>query len=246
MNQNAETLETFEPYLGLVVFGNRHKNKNYLQVHDISKKGNAFTWGEGKPFQREQLAQMGEALRTEQITSLKLKGLLPEEILFFQPSVSGSRFMWFIPAQKHYITFTSEVGIKTGTYKFPALLMAVINNTMYIFAIKTNKKPDLKTELFHAPFFNVYNDGKVCMGTVTEARRKAFLDEELDRWQRRFFGGKFTTAHGEDDRIAKNWTFKKAYAKARVCYPAAALHPSSFKTVGDFVRKLQAEGRVYE
>lgn len=238
---STDTQLTFEPVVGVVVFKKDHRH--YLQVHNIEKKNEKFVWAEGKPFQREQLQELALSLRNEQVNSLKLKGIIPDNVLYFHPAMSGSKFCWFVPPQRHYITFTSEVKIPTGNYRFPGLIMAADGKDLYIFAYKGLKKPDAKTELFHAPFYNVYGDGEVCMGTISESRRKAFLDEEIDRWQRRFFGGRFTLAHGEDGRVPKGVTFKDLYRSMKgPVFPEKNLKPMNKpKTLSAFIKTL-AEG----
>jgi hypothetical protein len=47
--------------------------------------------------------------------------------------------------------------------------------------------------LYHAPFFNVYEDGRVCLGTV-DKRSKDWnhLEEFIEVWEQRFFNSYFT------------------------------------------------------
>jgi PRTRC genetic system protein B len=233
---NQSSIITFKPYIGLIVFSDQGKQQHYLQVHEITNG----SWGEGKPFSKESLAELATSIRKEQAESLKLRGLLPDSMLFYQPGLS-SRFMWYLEPQQYHITFISSVGIPTGNYQMPGLILAVSGKSMYIWAYKGTGKPKADTEIFHAPFYNVYESGNVCMGTVSESRKKFFLDEELDRWQRRFFGGRFTEAHGEKDRIAAKWTFKKAYQRARKAFPEAAL--KSFKQpLNHFVDHYMVKG----
>jgi hypothetical protein len=40
-------------------------------------------------------------------------------------------------------------------------------NSLTVFALLSDRRPTEKTKLHYAPFFNIYEDGKVCMGTVS-------------------------------------------------------------------------------
>lgn len=197
---NKSDIQKFVPSVGVVVY--RREDEYYLQSHEIIRSGDKFTWGPGKPFQREDLHALANSVKAESFSALKLKGLLPDNVLYFQPSVNGSKFIWYQKPQRYHLQFEIP-GIKDGDYFMPGTLFAVSDNKLYIFSFKGTDKPDLKTELFHAPFYNTESNGLVCMGTISESRKKKFLEEELDRWSRRFFGGVFTTAHWNDKRLKK-------------------------------------------
>lgn len=239
-----KNLKKFEPYLGIVVYKN--ESLNYLQVHSIGKSGEKYVWGEGKPFQREDLQELALSLRKEQLSTLKLKGMLPSNVLYFQPGIGGNKFMWYVEPQQFYLTFTPELKIRSGNYRFPGMVMGVIDDELYIYAIKGKDKPTEKTELYHAPFMNVYDDGTVCMGTITETRKKAYLHEEMDRWQRRFFGGRFTSAHAADeaDRF-KEYDLKKLYKEVfnATKFPEKALVPhKEYKTLDSLLKHFTKGG----
>lgn len=231
---NKENLKTFTPETGMVVY--RRDSKFYVQVHEIIKTGdNKFTWGEGKPFQKEQLQDLALSIKKENFSSLKLKYFLPENVLYYQPGIIN-KFMWFIEPQKCGIVFAPELKLKSGYFKMPGLIMAVSGDDLTIFAYKGKLRPTQKTELFNAPFYNIYEDGKVCMGTISEARKRHYLHEEIDRWDRRFFGGRFTSAHGNDNKLSEPFTFKTLYKFLATGkpFPERALKPAAKKTLGTF------------
>lgn len=227
-------IKTYTPKLGLIVFDCKESHQHYVQVHDITTNG----WGEGKPLRKEDLIALADSIKTQQFTSLKMEGLIPENVLFFEPNIAGNKFMWFLLPHKATITFEKSVKIPSGEYHVPGLIMAVKNKDLYIYAYKGKMRPNEKTKLYHAPFYNTYDSGEFCMGTITETRAKAFLHEEMDRWQRRFFGGVFTTAHDEKDRIADGWTFKKSYAAMKKAFPEESLLQANHKTIKDLLRQF--------
>lgn len=230
----------FEPKLGVVVY--EGDGRHYLQVHDIIKSAGGYYWGEGKPFQREQLQELALSLKKEQLSTLKLRGLIQENLLYFQPGLSGNVYAWFLPPQQHFITFTPDMKIPAAKYRFPGLILAVKNKDMFIFAYKGKTRPTGKTALFHAPFNNIYDDGEVCMGTISESRRQPFLEDEIDRWQRRFFGGRFTSAHDVEDHLAKGFTLQSLYKTMKTAFPEKALKPAKYKTLDLFIKSLAAGG----
>ena len=59
--------------------------------------------------------------------------------------------------------------------------------------IKGKSKPDAGTSLYHAPYFNIYNDGKVCMGTVNvQIEKHTALEDFMVQWESYFFNSYFS------------------------------------------------------
>lgn len=234
-------MRPFKPLQGLLVY--KRGNEFYLQTHDIVEEAGKYQWGEGKPFHRDQLQELGEALRAKTMTGITLRGMLPKNVLFFQPSISGTKAIWYQPPGKHYLNFHDKLKLKSGEYILPGLIMAFDDKTMYIFAYKGSGRPTEKTVLYKGPFFNVYDTGSVCMGTTSESTKKPFLDEEINRWERRFFGSRFV--HTSDDSVLLRrqnlQKFYKGLIKKRV-FPNNVLSPSKYKNLEAFVKKFVKGG----
>lgn len=237
---NANAMQSFEPVKGLIIFQRRHQF--YLQLHEIEKtKEKKFIWKEGHPLMKEQLQELAMALRNENLSVLQCNGALPENVLYFQPDISGNKFAWYLPPSEHTLNFSSGMKIKSGKYKLPGIIFCVNKTTLSVFVYKGNKRPDNKTELFNAPFFNVYLSGEVCMGTTSETKKKAFLQDEIDRHQRRFFGSKFTGAHGDSERkLAPGFKLQDIYTTLRAGkpFPEKCLKLSHKRTIQSLLKSF--------
>lgn len=232
-NQN---MTNFAPTAALIVY--QRQNSYYLQVHQITKSGEGYAWGAGKPFQREDLQALADSIRKDASSSVKLAGLMPENVLYYQPSLSGDRFCWWIPPGEHHLVFVPALKLKAGMVKSPGLIFAVKGKNLSVLAFK-GKKPTPKSALFHAPFWNMYDDGGVCMGTTSETRKKAYLHEELDRWERRFFGSRFTDNHG-DGQLTNGYKMKELYKSLLngKPFPENALKPFKHKKLELFIKSF--------
>lgn len=242
-SQFEKPLKSFIPSIGVMVY--KKDFDFYLQVHEIIQNDNKFTWGEGKPFQRDQLQELALFLKNETLSTLQLKGMLPENVLYYQPSFNGNKFLWYIPAGEHYLNFGASLKMKSGKCKMPGLIFAVNDKSLSVFAFKGKKKPTVKTELFQAPFYNIYEDGNVCMGTTRESKKQNYLHEEIDRWHRRFFGSKFTDAHGDPERLTKGHTMKSLYKTilSGKPFPEAAIAKAEYKTLGNFIKDFSERNK---
>jgi len=59
--------------------------------------------------------------------------------------------------------------------------------------LSKDARPDANANLYHAPFFNIYGDGKVCMGNVNVGiDTDCALEEFMERWQSYFFTSYFS------------------------------------------------------
>src|SRR3546814_8026531 len=75
----------------------------------------------------------------------------------------------------------------------PAMLWKADRNRLSLFALNSKGKPKAETTLYRAPFFNVYEDGNVCMGTVeTDFSEAENIEEFMQQWERAFWESYFS------------------------------------------------------
>jgi PRTRC genetic system protein B len=123
---------------------------------------------------------------------LKPGGLLPKNVLYINPDTNGYA-VWHTPQQTVNMLFTETLGIPNGRANVPALLWKASKECLYIYALKNDTGLHEQEVLYHAPFFNVYESGKVCMGTVNihispDCRLEAFMRQ----WESYFFNSYFS------------------------------------------------------
>lgn len=231
---NEDSITPFKPIQGIVVF--EKDREFYLETHDIVEQDGKFAWTEGKPFQKEQLGQLAAALGDQTFEPMQIKGLFPENVLYFQQNFTGINLLWWMPPQVRHLHFKAALKLPSTTYNLPGLIFMVSGKSLSVFAFKGKKRPTLKTKLFKGPFHNTGSNGLVCLGTAGDTKRRKYLQDELARWERRFFGSNFT--HGGDN-VAKgyniNLTLKAAQKKP---FNELALAPSPYRTLEGLVKKL--------
>ncbi len=80
--------------------------------------------------------------------------------------------------------------------------MAMPGNGLYVYAVKGKDRPVIGTQLFQAPFFNIWGRGKVCAGNAvlpSEGERSNPLE-----WEKVIFGSYFTHPNfSEASRLVK-------------------------------------------
>jgi PRTRC genetic system protein B len=101
--------------------------------------------------------------------------------------------LWYTKAQQRKLYFVDNLGIPNGkAYILPMVWFANKNN-LSVFALASNRRPTEKTPLHYAPFFNIYENGNVCMGTVTvDIKNSASIEEFIQAWEDYFFNSYFS------------------------------------------------------
>ncbi|HUN01228.1 MAG TPA: PRTRC system protein B [Niabella sp.] len=168
-----------------------NKDDVYVEAYDIDNKGFPVN---AHPLNMQEAGALADSLHQSpamQRSFLKPKGLLPENVLYINPDKNGFA-IWYTAAGQTDLLFVPELGIPCGKAAIPALVWKASRDSLYIYAMPSNRKPTMKTALYHAPFFNIYKSGKVCMGTVDiEISQHSALEDFMLQWQYCFFNSYF-------------------------------------------------------
>ena len=197
----------YHPTTALVFYQNDERNKDtYVEYFDMNKNGNPVN---AHPLTEREAKELLKALtintqKEKNQDFLKPKGILPTHILHINPSENGS-VLWFTKSMKRQLFFTENLEIPNGRSEVPAMLWFANKRSLKIFALANNRRPTEKTELFYAPFFNVYEDGNVCMGTVdVHIQNSTSLKEFTEKWEDYFFNSYFSHLMNEHNPINGN------------------------------------------
>lgn len=195
------------PISALVFYQKDDSNKEtYVEHFDMDKNGNPIN---AHPLTDIEANTLVKALSTKNKKEksqdfLKPKGILPINILRINPSENGS-VLWYTKSMKRQLFFTENLEISNGRAKVPAMLWLANKRSLKIFAISSNQRPTDKTPLFYAPFFNVYENGNVCMGTVdVHIQNSTSLEEFIKKWEDYFFNSYFSHLMNEHNPIKGN------------------------------------------
>jgi PRTRC genetic system protein B len=186
--------EVYLPVKALVIYRSQQEEdaQIYVESYDMDDSGRPIN---AHPLDMQESAILAKALDSSdelQRDFLKPKKLLSENVLYINPSYDGC-VVWHTPAQEADVLFVKELGIPNGKAKVPALLWKADKEHLHIYALKNNKRPVENTPLYYAPFFNMYEDGTVCMGTVNvEIEASTCLEDFISQWQHYFFGSYFS------------------------------------------------------
>jgi PRTRC genetic system protein B len=214
MENIIDQFETiYLPVKALLVFTSLEKDveRHYVEAYDMDK-----TTGQpvnAHPLSVQESAEIGEVLRSAlgfTNAFLRPDGLMPKQVLTINPESDGY-VIWHTPAFSANLYFTENLGIPCGMAALPSLIWKATRHQLHLFALKASTAPRLDTTLYHAPFFNINNEGAVCMGTVEVAiGENCSLELFMRSWQRYFLESYFSHLHGtiarcHNDNLVDLW-----------------------------------------
>ena len=197
MNNVTDITESFgtlyHPKSALVFYETKGTETDvYVEHFDMDSSGNPIN---AHPLTVNEAKVLAKALQTDEEKNkafLKPKGILPTNILHINPSEKGV-VIWYTKAQQRQLYFVSSLDIPNGTAQVPPMLWKASKNSLTVYALVTNRRPTEKTSLHYAPFFNIYEEGNVCMGTVSiDIKNSISVEEFIQAWEDYFFNSYFS------------------------------------------------------
>ncbi|SMP20361.1 PRTRC system protein B [Chryseobacterium profundimaris] len=203
ITENFGTL--YHPTSALVFYEAKGTGSNmYVEHFDMDSNGMPIN---AHPLTVKEANILAKALQTNEEKNkafLKPKGILPTHILHINPSEKGT-VLWYTKAQQRQLYFVNSLGIPNGIAQVPPMLWLASKNSLAVFALATDRRPTEKTLLYYAPFFNIYEDGKVCMGTVTiDIKNSVSVEEFIHAWECYFFNSYFSHLLGRHSPVKGN------------------------------------------
>ncbi len=164
----------------------------YVEAYDMDEEGRPIN---AHPLSVEECSGLADALgHIPELDNgfLKPRGLLPEKVLYINPC-KPSCAIWFTPSQEVNLLFKQELSIPCGKAGIPAMVWKATQDILSVYALRQDAKPTEHTKLCHAPFFNGYKDGRVCMGTVdVDIDTQCCLEDFMSQWEAYFFNSYFS------------------------------------------------------
>jgi len=188
----------YQPKKALIIYEKKdstYQSTPYVESFDMDEQGCPIN---GHPLSIKEAHALAKSLMVterKQSNFLNPKGLLSLNIVFLKTGNNGYA-IWRTSAQKVRLLFTEDLGIPSGEAHVPALLWKAGKNGIMVYAV-TDEHISPNTTLYHAPFFNVYAEGRVCMGNVgVNIPNDCCLETFIALWQEYFFNSYFSHLFG--------------------------------------------------
>jgi PRTRC genetic system protein B len=184
--------DVYMPEKALLIYRSKAEGKYYVESFDMDENGCPIN---AHPLSLKESNALALALDSSaelKQNFLMSRGLLPENVLFINSNRNGFA-VWYTPPMKANLCFKEDLTIPDGIAAVPSLLWKASKNKLHVWALAEDVKPHLDSQIYHAPFFNVYSAGAVCMGNVeVQILPENCLEDFIAKWQSYFFGSKFS------------------------------------------------------
>ena len=194
----------FEPKIAIIGYeainGYYGRDECYFSRHTV-RNGKL---GVGSPLTMDMVRDMLKLVDVDQ-SEFSFKGRLPKQLLYFRDK-GTLQLVWSCDRTTERLLFKEQLDIPTGTYPIPKLVFSLSGESLSVFAITRKKPIHDGTELYHAPFMNVYASGKVCMGdAMLQYRHLDFYEDIMAFTEKQFFLSVFTHTN-HDHLLNGNYT----------------------------------------
>jgi PRTRC genetic system protein B len=218
----------------LLVYGSGQKS--FITQHDIStgRKGSTSVIGPAQTLTQDFVNSLIESV----VGGSSDAEVLPENVL-----AKGSRSVaWWTRAQRRQMFFTNAEGkgkkLNGKIFPHPPLVWVVSSHTLFVRALAENKRPVGGTELAVAPYWNVSDDGRVCLGSMRDPGSTAV--SSIEDWERGFYESAFTHSNiGRSTRHAEGFEGLWGSLMGKRClFPNNMLIPLP-QTLAQFLREAR-------
>lgn len=171
-------------FAAIILYG-KAQDVQFAMLHGI--ENNALT--QGRPLDQIAL-QASVASLMESQAGFRQDGFLPDNILMNAPG----KLAWWRKPSRRTVFFKLDGEEFSFDCMHPGLIFMATEGSLHVTAVKGNHRPTAESEVFHAPYMNVWDNGKMCTGNVSLPG--STLHERIDAWEAAFFGSYFTHPNG--------------------------------------------------
>jgi PRTRC genetic system protein B len=177
----------FELREALLIYGDRQKS--FVTRHQVTAQEKAPpALGPAQPLTSAFLESLVRSLSGSSSAEI-----LPENVL----AKGDQTIVWWTRAQRRQMFFENPEGkaasLNGRTFPQPALVWRVSDGELTLRALSENKRPEGKTKLSVAPFWNLSDGGLVCAGSMR--RPKSAAVATISGWETAFYESAFTHAN---------------------------------------------------
>jgi PRTRC genetic system protein B len=231
----------------ITIYNDRYASNFYLEHSEVRNINGKLMVLAPTPMNEDVFRNIASSYMKQKAVQMGFDGLIPPHILYGFNKLGLTAVIWYRPAMRRSLNFGSSTLKGVGLVPIPATIYILINTTLYVYALASDDRPDLKTKLYNAPFFNIYADGNVCMGTARVGKRSKSFEGEAERFERAFF----LAEQGDMNAIGATKTslpiLWKELAGSNKPFPQKELvQQKTYKTLGEFINKKLGNTAAYD
>ena len=177
----------FELAEALLIY--RENQRSFITLHSVeARRQGPPVLGPAQPLTTGFLENLAESLGGSAAAEV-----LPENIL----AKSDRMIAWWTPRCRRRMFYENPEGkgqeLNGKIFPQPPLVWKVSNGDLKIRALRENKRPNAQTTLAVAPYWNLSEDGRVCLGSMRCPESTSVAS--IAGWEQGFYESAFTHAN---------------------------------------------------
>jgi PRTRC genetic system protein B len=168
----------------------------FVTLHEVIHDGDAARLAEGQLMTPQMLidlmAGLGRAVPAE---------ILPARVLVR----TAEMIVWWSPTRERTMFFSDRdndhvlKSMNGKLYPHPPLLFKASGSHLWVRALAKDERPKADTRMYMAPYWNSYDNGVCCTGSMKIPQEKSVTT--IDLWEESFFQSEFTHASGVRNHV---------------------------------------------
>jgi PRTRC genetic system protein B len=167
----------------------RENQRSFITRHEVTcQKNGPPRLGPAQPLTMGFVATLAESLG----------GSAAAEVLSQNIVAKSDRMIaWWTPRQRRQMFYQNTEGkaeaLNGQVFPQPPLVWRVANGDIKVRALSENRRPEGTTTLAVAPFWNLSDDGRVCLGSMRQPGNTSAAS--IKAWEQGFYESAFTHAN---------------------------------------------------
>lgn len=158
---DIEGCNQYEPKAALIVFSkDGYQSDCFIELREIRRDGSMAA---AKPVSKQFIQNILSGF-SQEYRSIP-HGQVPSNLLYCDTRRGHEVYVWYNPPCKRNRFFSESLHIEDGVYNVPGTLYVVQGDEISVYCF-AGKKPAPDKPLLGVPYFNVYENGRVCMGSA--------------------------------------------------------------------------------
>jgi PRTRC genetic system protein B len=180
-------MHRFELRDALLIY--RESRRSFITLHAVTaQKQGPPLLGPAQPLTTAFVEDLAESLSGGAVAEV-----LPESVL----AKTDRMIAWWTPRRARRMFFENTEGkaqrLNGKLFPQPPLVWRVAHGDLKIRALSENKRPEAQTMLAVAPFWNLSDDGGVCLGSMRCPESTSVAS--IEAWEQGFYESAFTHAN---------------------------------------------------
>jgi len=167
----------------------------YCEISDIKKGERCNT----RALTEEDFNELIDIEHTMKSNPL-LKGRIDDRILYYDFSKLNLVIIWYNKSMYRDMVFSKSSKMKSGKCIQPGFIYRTNGESLQVYAYRGSKPTD-NSKMYQAPYFNVSNNGNVCLGSISHIKNYNNVTEYLNMWEHAFWNSEFT--HSSTSKLKK-------------------------------------------